>query len=98
MTSEPAVVAEALPWVRLAYAEIDYALARAGIGHMMIKGPTVADWLFAGEYWPFNDVDVWVAPREVARAAAVLRGRGFSSIYDGVSPGELDDHSVTLRR
>lgn len=50
-----------------------------GIGCILLKGPAIAQWLYAdGPTRPYGDADVMVAPRDWIRAQALLAGLGFA--------------------
>lgn len=60
-------------------AEAVAALARAGVAHVVLKGPFQQIVLHGDPFRkPSGDIDLYVAPRDRTRAAEVLRGLGFS--------------------
>jgi hypothetical protein len=57
---------------------VSSAFEAAGIRHVVLKGPTFADWLYeAAEVRPYNDSDFLVAHRAWQRAVDVLQQLGF---------------------
>jgi hypothetical protein len=67
-------------------AEVLRALDAAGVIAMLLKGPTVADWLYPADARPYVDIDVLVAPTQAAAAADVLTRLGFAPYPRFVSP------------
>lgn len=59
-------------------AEVMRALAAAAVPAILLKGPTLADWLYPGEARPYVDTDVLVAPADAAAAADTLSALGFT--------------------
>ena len=58
--------------------ELVNELAATGIAALPLRGPVMASWLYgAAALRQFGDLDVFVAPRSVARARDVLRRRGY---------------------
>ena len=59
-------------------AEVIGALDAAGVGCLLLKGPTIAEWLYedASER-PYVDTDVLVDPDRLAAAHATLEAAGF---------------------
>jgi Uncharacterised nucleotidyltransferase len=62
------------------------ALQRSGIESIVLKGPTIAEWLYPNEARPYIDADLLVAPGQVMEAAAVMQGLGFAPFERHVSP------------
>lgn len=61
-----------------ATAEAVGALAGVGLRHVVMKGPSQQLMVHANPFRrPSGDIDLYVAPRERRRAAAVLRGLGY---------------------
>jgi hypothetical protein len=59
-------------------AEVVGALAESGVHSVLLKGPSIAGWLYEGEIArPYADTDLLVSPTLVTRAAAVLGSLGF---------------------
>lgn len=62
-------------------AEVIGALRASGIRSILLKGPSVARWLYDdNESRPYRDIDLLVSPREHERAANVIRRQGFSHL------------------
>src|SRR4051812_37401731 len=55
------------------------ALRERGVRPILLKGPAVAEWLYAGNpaQRPYNDADLLVAPEPLAVSAVVLTGLGY---------------------
>jgi hypothetical protein len=58
-------------------AEVARALAAEGIEVVVLKGPVLAEWLYAGELRRYGDLDLMVCPQSWKRAVAVLERLGF---------------------
>jgi hypothetical protein len=56
-----------------------------GIEEILLKGSTIADWLYPGEVRGYVDVDLLVAPERVMDAAALLARIGFVAVDRHVS-------------
>jgi Uncharacterised nucleotidyltransferase len=99
VTDRPPATARTLSdaWARITHAQVHHALAVSGIDHLFIKGPTVADWLYALGERPFVDVDVLVAPGDLGRTLGVLAEAGYDDTIAGTAPGEAAEHSHPLR-
>jgi hypothetical protein len=69
--------------------EVVCALEDAGVRALVIKGPTIARWLYEeGDAPAYGDTDLLVSPSAVDRAEGVLQGLGFE-LRDGVAlPGD----------
>lgn len=68
-----------------ACAEVVAALSRRGIGSILLKGPTIAEWLYPEDVRGYVDADLLVDPRQVLAAADVLRELGFLAFEHHVS-------------
>jgi len=76
--------------VDLVTAEVVAALEAAGVKSILLKGPSVARWLYDGPgLRAYADCDLLVAPREFPRAQGVLRDLGFAPEPDRVGLEEL---------
>src|SRR5215212_8471073 len=75
-------------------AEIFDALDAAGVPARLLKGPSIATWLYdePGER-PYGDTDLLVPPSREADAEAVLRRLGFAA---SAGTGEPDPEGVAL--
>jgi hypothetical protein len=75
-------------------AEVVPALRAAGVDPVLLKGPAIAQWLYA-EYpllRGYHDVDLLVAPHHLGRAEDVLRQLGFTP--PGLAaPGDVPTHA-----
>jgi hypothetical protein len=67
-------------------AEAVGALRAAGIEPVLLKGPTIARWLYADSSRPYGDIDLLVDPERWVDAGAVLEGLGFERVPYQVSP------------
>lgn len=75
-------------------AEVVAALDRAGIPSILLKGPSIARWLYPPGARTYSDTDLLVPPRDFARAGSVLRSRGFTELFEGFDPSERNAGSV----
>lgn len=60
-------------------AEVVTALRAAGIEPVLLKGPSIAQWLYPADFRPYGDTDLLVSPSDFAGAARVLRRIGFGN-------------------
>ncbi|BCJ50011.1 hypothetical protein Asp14428_14860 [Actinoplanes sp. NBRC 14428] len=80
-------------------AECVAALNAAGVPQLLLKGPTVARWLYRdGTPRPYSDSDLLVPPGLHPRAQAVLEERGFVDRWAGTRPEAAAAYAVTLYR
>ncbi|WP_375489740.1 nucleotidyltransferase family protein [uncultured Jatrophihabitans sp.] len=70
------------------------ALAAAGVPHVLLKGPSTANWLYEPSRF-YRDVDLLVAASRVEQAAAVLADAQLARRKGG-RVGEEADHSLLL--
>jgi hypothetical protein len=84
-------------WIELLHAELCWALARADVDVLVLKGPSLRLWLYP-EGRDSLDVDLLVRPADWAQAVDVLRARGFTASHAGRGPGETSDHSEEFHR
>jgi hypothetical protein len=63
-------------------AEVIIAWRAAGIEPILLKGPTLAEWLYPGEVRSYVDADLLVAPSDLLRAAEILGELGYRP-FDG---------------
>jgi hypothetical protein len=69
--------------VDAATAEVLQALDRAGVQARLLKGPTLARWLYDQENpRSYGDSDLLVAPADVTAVGAILESLGFSQRLD----------------
>jgi hypothetical protein len=103
-------VTEAGPWDRLgpevaklrndiAAAEVIGALRDDGIRSILLKGPSVARWLYRDdERRIYGDIDLLVSPGDFERAEALLAGLGFEHADLGTTrPGSESHHEIWKR-
>ena len=82
----------------VAAAEIILALNDAGIESILLKGPSIAQWLYdKGESRPYGDVDLLVAPRGFAGAEGVAKRLGFRHFKVGDQLDEASGHRTWFR-
>ncbi len=64
------------------------ALRRDGVRPLLLKGPVITDWLYAGDHTrrAYNDIDLLVAPDDLRRARRTLEEIG----YEVTTPAGLD--------
>jgi hypothetical protein len=83
-----------------AIAEVTAELTRQGIPALLLKGPSIAQWLY-DEETPrrYNDCDLLLSPDDVERSAAILEGMGYRRFFDDRSmPQWWREHGVVLVR
>lgn len=97
MTSASAPVG-ASAWIQLLHAEVCWTLRQADVRPLVIKGPTIAEWLYPGEERISADADILIPPSEWARAVEALLSRGFVDYAEGVRGMEQTEHAQTLTR
>jgi hypothetical protein len=56
----------------------------AGIPAILLKGPSIAQWLYPSGGRTYVDTDLLVPARELSRAEAVLRSLGFTELVEGL--------------
>ncbi len=65
-------------------------LRAAGIPSILLKGATIATWLYDdGHPRPYLDIDLLVSPSDAERAKEVLAELGFVHTMNGAHPGEV---------
>jgi len=70
--------------------EVTTAFERSGVPSIVLKGPSVIRWLYPAATDRYSvDVDLLVAPADLARAEATLAGLGF----DPFEPSREDKHA-----
>src|SRR5581483_7959630 len=60
---------------------------------VLLRGPSIAQWLYPTDFRPYGDTDLLVSPSDFAAAARVLRRIGFGNPTRGRSL-----HAHTYRR
>ena len=84
--------------IDLLAAEVVTALAAARVRAVLLKGATIATWLYAdGDARAYVDVDLWVAPDQFEAAEAVLASLDFTAPLAGASDLEQDEHARVWR-
>ena len=70
-------------------AEVVTALDEAGVSCILLKGPTIARWLYAdGSARPYTDTDLLIGPDDLERGERVLAELGFARrLSDHDTPG-----------
>ena len=76
-------------------AEVAGAFASAGIESLVLKGPVLAEWLYAGEVRPYGDSDLLVAPTDWDRAVGVLERLGFEKYLNPLSHPPIESSTAT---
>jgi hypothetical protein len=76
--------------------EIVGAFVAEGIETLVLKGPVLAEWLYAGEIRTYVDSDLMVAPKNWARAAQLLEQRQFRSWV--LAPLSVDPGGTKFQR
>jgi hypothetical protein len=65
--------------------EVVRAWNAEGIESILLKGPTLADWLYPGELRSYVDIDLFVAPDRLMDGATILTQLGFAPFERHVS-------------
>jgi hypothetical protein len=80
-------------------AQLVDALDGAGVPCIVLKGPSVALWLYdAAGARSYCDSDILVPPFSLAAAESILRSLGFWSPLDGAADDEHEDHAIPWLR
>lgn len=66
----------------------------ADVPAILLKGPSIARWLYPSGGRTYVDTDLLVPARELSRAEAVLRSLGFTQLLEGFHPFELGAEPV----
>ena len=76
------------------------ALDATGVPYILLKGPSIARWLYdADEARAYSDSDVLVPPEQFDKAVAALAGAGFRpEVDESKMPAWWRDHAVTAVR
>ena len=85
-------------WLELLHAEACWALADRGIDALVIKGPSIGEWLYPEGDRESADVDLLLRPSQWDAATSVLEARGFEPTYAGFRETETALHSLDLQR
>lgn len=74
------------------------ALASAGIEHVLLKGPSTAQWLYADPAQrTYVDTDLLLQRRDLTAAVDAFKQLGLAAPLGGASEHEQEGHSVVLR-
>jgi len=74
------------------------ALRRAGVRSIVLKGPSIARWLYAeGSPRPYADTDLLVSPAELESAGRALESIGYSLVIDDRISPMADPHHLEWR-
>jgi hypothetical protein len=73
--------------------EVVAAFNQAQVASLLLKGPSIAQWLYAEGGRIYRDTDLLVSPDDFGRASEVLRSAGF-----GAPSHALVDHAHTYQR
>jgi hypothetical protein len=87
----------------LAADEAIRALRDAGVPAIVLKGPSIATWLYPEGTRRYNDIDLLVPVDGLPRTRAALAGLGYSGGYAPLeeareAPGHIDHHAENWRR
>lgn len=85
-------------WMELLHAEVSFTLAESGIRYLIVKGPSISEWLYPHELRVSSDADVLVPPDQFDAARQELENAGFSDYLDGLRAIERPTHATTLSR
>jgi hypothetical protein len=80
-------------------AEVTAAFRVAGTRSILIKGPTIAGWLYdAPDERSYSDSDIWAEPNRIADAEVVLTNLGFKRSTVDTQPYGKPVHAFSWRR
>lgn len=77
-------------------AEVIGAMQGADIETILLKGPSIARWLYPRGGRSYIDTDILVPACDVDHAAGVLRSLGFTDLLAGFHPRELDTRPAEI--
>ena len=75
-------------------AEVVTAFKDAGIPTILLKGPSIARWLYPAGGRTYRDTDLLVPPSQFADAGSVLRSLGFTDLLEDFHPCERSAQAV----
>jgi len=75
-------------------AEVVPALAAVGIRPILLKGPSIARWLYPSGGRSYGDTDLLVPPADFAPAGSVLEDLGFLHLQRDWADGERPAHET----
>ncbi len=97
--SPPALAALRSLAIDRATADVMAAFRSAHVEAVLLKGPSVALWLYPGGAGrPYVDSDILVRPSDVIAAGAVLTALGFKDLLAGAAADEEDQDASPWRR
>lgn len=80
-------------------AEVTRAFQRAGVESLLLKGPSIANWLYDGRSRGYRDTDLLVDPDRLDDARAALSRLGFQPTFGGLPhPGMERPPAAAWRR
>ena len=85
-------------WLELLHAEVCWTLGSQGIDALVIKGPSISQWLYPEGDRESADVDLLLRPSHWDAAVSALEGLGFEATYSGFRETETALHSHDLQR
>jgi hypothetical protein len=85
-------------WLELLHAEVCWTLAGQGIDALVIKGPSISQWLYPDGDRESADVDLLLRPSQHARAISALERSGFEDTYTGFRETESSLYTHNLQR
>jgi Uncharacterised nucleotidyltransferase/Transglutaminase-like superfamily len=99
-TGEPPGLHMAMRTLRIdvVTAEVFAALADAGIPSVLLKGPSIARWIYDTPGRPYEDCDLLVRQSDLERAQLTLRSLGFECRGLDSMPGDWPKHAAVYRR
>jgi hypothetical protein len=71
-------------------AEVVTAMDQAGVPNILLKGPSIARWLYPSGGRTYGDTDLLVPPSRFGEAGGVLAALGFRERTEGFHPFERD--------
>jgi hypothetical protein len=81
-----------------ATAEVVGALRNAGVPSILLKGPSIARWIYDGASRPYGDCDLLVPRSDVEASERSLRSLGFERGGLHSIPGDWPRHAAVYRR
>jgi hypothetical protein len=90
-------VSQAAAKLRLdaATAEVLQAFLEGGVEAAILKGPSLAGWLYPADWQHYSDADILIRPTDEGRAAAVLAELGFElGLEDHAMPAWWREHGT----
>lgn len=98
LADRPSIVGNS-SWLELLHAEVAWHLAQRGVRTIVIKGPSISEWLYAlEEARESADVDLLISPDDLQRAHDQLVEMGFMKAFTDTRPGETAHHAENYSR